>query len=178
MKFSEQLRKLILKSEGFRTSPYLDVANIPTIGVGATFYQNGKRVTMKDKQLSVQQVNDLLDFHLSLFHKQILPFIPAGLKQNQVEALIAFAFGNGVTALKNSTLLKVIKNNPNDKEEIKTQFLRWVKAKKNGVLTFFQNLQNRRLDEIDLYFSDSLFSIQNLLLGVTVFFYSILTFTI
>ena len=41
MKTSKKGLELIKKYEGFEAKPYLDIAGVPTIGYGATYYQNG-----------------------------------------------------------------------------------------------------------------------------------------
>ena len=51
MKISENGLNLIKEFEGFSSKPYLCPAKIPTIGYGATFYKDGKKVTLQDFQL-------------------------------------------------------------------------------------------------------------------------------
>lgn len=45
----------ITSFEGFREKPYLDSANIPTIGFGNTYYTDGIKVTMKDKAITREE---------------------------------------------------------------------------------------------------------------------------
>ena len=40
---------LIKQFEGLSLKPYLDAVNIPTIGFGNTYYEDGTKVTLKDK---------------------------------------------------------------------------------------------------------------------------------
>ena len=45
MKISNNGINLIKHFEGLSLKPYLDVVNIPTIGWGNTFYEDGTKVT-------------------------------------------------------------------------------------------------------------------------------------
>ncbi len=52
-KASDKGIDLIKSFEGFSSKPYLCPAKIPTIGYGATFYPDGKKVTMKDSPQAI-----------------------------------------------------------------------------------------------------------------------------
>ena len=52
--------EIIKSMEGFRSAPYKCPAGIPTIGYGATFYPDGKKVTMADKAITEQEGTTLL----------------------------------------------------------------------------------------------------------------------
>ena len=52
MRLGSEGLELIKSFEGFYSKPYLDPIGIPTIGYGATYYPNKKKVTMKDKPLT------------------------------------------------------------------------------------------------------------------------------
>ena len=52
MKTSNEGKNLIKKYEGFSSKPYLCPAKVPTIGYGATYYPNGKAVTLKDTPIA------------------------------------------------------------------------------------------------------------------------------
>ena len=68
MKTSDNGKKLIKKYEGFSSStPYLCPAKVPTIGYGATYYPNGKVVTLKDTPITEKQADEMLSFML-VFH--------------------------------------------------------------------------------------------------------------
>lgn len=119
----------LLKSlEGFRNHPYLDSANIPTIGYGNTFYLDGTRVTMKDAPITQRQATDLLESVVERFEKEMKPSIKVKLKDHQWDALVSFTYNVGVHAFKTSTLLKVVNKDPEDYAEIERQMLRWIKA--------------------------------------------------
>lgn len=139
--------KLIKEFEGFRSKPYLCPANVPTIGYGATYYPDGKKVTMNDKPISEQYASQLLEGMLSTYEKAVDSYCRDDINQNQFDALVSFAYNLGNGALKSSTLLKKLNVNPND-VTIRDEFLKWVKA---GGRTL-QGLVRRRQAEADLYF--------------------------
>jgi len=43
----------MIREEGLKLTPYLDTKGIPTIAVGNTYYENGKKVRMTDPAMSV-----------------------------------------------------------------------------------------------------------------------------
>jgi lysozyme len=134
--------------ESFRSNPYLCPAGVPTIGYGATYYQNGKRVTLHDDAITEQEANDLLKFMLGKYEDAVNRYVQEEINQNQFDALVSFTYNVGMESLRTSTLLRVLNNNPNN-EEIRTQFMRWTKA--NGRV--LEGLKRRRKIEADLYFS-------------------------
>lgn len=118
---------LIKSFEGLYLKPYICPAGVPTIGYGATFYENGKKITIKDKAITEIRANELLLNQLSSFEKYVDSFCIDKLTQNQFDALVSFCFNVGPQALKASTLLKKVNKNPNDLT-IKDEFLKWCKA--------------------------------------------------
>ena len=70
------------------------------------------------------------------------------LNQNQFDSLLSFIYNVGVGAFTKSTLLKIIKVNPND-AKVREQFMRWV----NKGSSFEKGLTRRRTAEANLYFT-------------------------
>ena len=79
---------LIKSFEGFRSHPYKCPAGIPTIGYGATFYPNGKKVTMDDPAITEQQATDMLKNMLEGFEKHVDSYCIDTVNQNQFDALV------------------------------------------------------------------------------------------
>lgn len=127
MKTNQDGIDLIKSFEGVRLAPYKDPVGIPTIGVGATFYQDGRKVALTDKPMTEAEVTDLLKFHLDKFEKDVSRLVKAPLNSNQFSALVSFAFNCGAGNLQSSTLLK--KLNMLDYAGAATEFLKWDKSK-------------------------------------------------
>ena len=139
---------LITKHEGLKLKPYLCPAKIPTIGYGNTYYPDGKRVTLLDKDITKQQAFDMFKEVANRFGKRVDELVTSNINQNQFNALVSFAYNVGTGNFSSSTLLKKVNKNPNDLT-LKAEFLRWNKA--GGKV--LNGLTNRRNEEADLYFS-------------------------
>ena len=139
---------LIKSFEKFIARPYLDAVGIPTIGWGFTYYPDGKRVTMKDSPITIEQA-DLI--FTQIFEKDFAKYLPTNVNQNQFDALGSLIYNIGVGNFLKSSLLKKVQVNPNDLT-IKESFLAWNKATKNGKLIILNGLTIRRNKEAELYF--------------------------
>ena len=138
----------ITKHEGLSLKPYLCPAKIPTIGYGNTYYSDGKRVTLLDKDITKQQAFEMFKEIANRFAKRVDELVTSDINQNQFNSLVSFAYNVGTGNFSSSTLLKKINKNPNDLT-LKAEFLRWNKA--GGKV--LNGLTNRRNEEADLYFS-------------------------
>ena len=124
--------KLIKKFEGYRSCPYLCAADVPTIGYGATYYPSTKKkVTMEDECINESEAEEMLSQMLKRYEDGVARYVKPKLTSYQFDALVSFAYNCGLGALKSSTLLKRINNDPND-PDIARQFNRWNKA--NGLI--------------------------------------------
>lgn len=148
---TQNLIDFIRKWEGVRYNPYLDVAGVPSIGVGFTTYLDGTKVTMNDPPLDDIQINRILDVKLEEFSRNVKAILGtelcAILPQNCIDALISFSYNLGCNSLKKSTLLKKIKANKNDLVGIKAEFMKWVNAGGKPV----EGLKRRRNAEAEMY---------------------------
>ena len=147
MKLGSKGLELIKSFEGFYSKPYLDPIGIPTIGYGATYYPNKKKVTMKDKPLTEKEASDLLKEMMTTYENDVKRLVKRELNQNQFDALVSFTYNLGGANLGKSTLLKKVNANPCDKT-IKDEFLKWNKA--GGKV--LNGLTRRRNAEAELYF--------------------------
>jgi len=139
-------RQFIYRQEGVRLEAYKDVAGIPTIGVGFTWYPDtGKKVQMGDK-ITQEQCDEIFDKVVSTFEKGVSNVVNFELNQNQFNALVSFTYNVGLKALDNSTLLKKI-NEKAEPSDIKIAFMMWIKA--GGKIN--DDLKKRRLAEANLY---------------------------
>lgn len=137
---------LIKKYEGFRAAPYKCPAGIPTIGYGATYYPDGRKVKLTDKPTTQREADTMLLNMLKHYEQGVDSFTTDKVNQNQFDALVSIAYNIGLQALKGSTLIRKVNLDPNDKT-IKNEFMRWTKA--NGKV--LDGLLNRRKEEAELY---------------------------
>jgi len=148
MKLNNAGYQLICDFEGLRLKPYLCSAKVPTIGYGNTYYPDGKRVTLLDKEITKEYAFEIFKVIADKYAKRVSEMVKKPLTQNQFNALVSFAYNVGTGAFSTSTLLKKVNVNPNDLS-IRNEFAKWKKA--NGKVV--QGLVNRRKKESDVYFS-------------------------
>ncbi len=148
MQISEKGLNLIKKFEGLSLKPYLDVVNIPTIGWGSTYYPDGKKVTLQDKEITEQKAFEILEY---IANKDFGSFVNKAVKiklnQNKFDALVSFAYNLGNGNLQQSTLLKKVNNN--DFIGASLEFEKWNKA--GGKV--LSGLTKRRTAEKELFLS-------------------------
>jgi lysozyme len=148
MKLNNSGYLLITEFEGFSAKPYLCSAKIPTIGFGNTYYPDGKRVSMLDKEITKIQAFEMFKYIADRFANRVSKLVTSPLNQNQFNALVSLAYNIGITAFINSTLLKKVNVNHNDKS-IELEFKKWNKVNKKEVA----GLTRRRNYEANIYFS-------------------------
>lgn len=139
---------LVKSFEGLRLTAYKCSAGKDTIGYGNTFYEDGTKVKPGDK-ITVDRAVKLLEFILDKFEDSVEKLVTPELNENQMAALVSFAYNCGVGNLKSSTLLKKVNADPND-PTIADEFKKWTKAG-GKVLT---GLVKRRNAESILYFTE------------------------
>lgn len=148
----DKIYKFLEREEGRVLHSYQDQAGIWTIGVGSTMYQDGKHVG-PNEIISDARADELRNWEVANKASAVRSLTaPAVLNDNQVVALISFAYNEGIGALAGSTLLKKIKINPAD-PSIRDEFAKWNKIHVDGKLVTDEGLIGRRQREADLYFS-------------------------
>lgn len=135
--------KFLMNNEGVVLKPYLDTKGIPTIGVGNTFYEDGSKVKMTDPPITEKRAMELFRWILKQYELAVYSNTRDDINQNQFDALVSFTYNVGVTAFKNSTLLKRINANASQ-QSITNAFMMWNKPKE---------IIGRRKREVELYFS-------------------------
>ena len=142
---SSQCIDLIKQFEGFRASPYLCPANIPTIGFGNTHYADGTAVSLQDTPITEAQAEDLLAKSLEWYAESVNRFVQVTINQNQFDALVDFAYNAGAQNLCTSTLLA--KLNAGDFAGAADEFGKWV----HGGGQILPGLVKRRAAERSLF---------------------------
>lgn len=172
--------KFLEEQEGRILHSYLDTAGVWTIGVGSTMYQTGIRVK-EGETITDTQADDLLAWEVTQ-KSNVINNLLNGVELNdrQMIAVVSFTYNLGIGALQQSTLLKVIKANPDDNTPIPVAgvddysvrnwmlknnwpsankitmcFMMWDKVKnpKTMVKEFSEAMMQRRIREANMYFS-------------------------
>lgn len=138
--------ELIKCFEGFRSKAYLDAVHIPTIGYGATHYEDGTKVTLNDPEITQERGLQLLKNLLNTeFCSKVERLIKVQVTDNQFSAIVSFAYNVGIGNFQQSTLLRCLNaKNYNDAAE---EFKRWNKA--GGIV--LPGLVKRRQAEKELF---------------------------
>ena len=122
---------------------------MPTIGYGNTFYEDGRKVSLKDPVITKERGEQVLRWYvLSYCVPTIKKYVTAKLNDNQNSALASFIFNLGPNNFIKSTLLRKINKNPQD-PAIRSEFGKWINSggkPSNGLI-------KRRKSEADLYFT-------------------------
>lgn len=142
MKITNKGINLIKKFEGLRLEAYLCPAGVWTIGYGHT------KGVKKGQVITQLEADNLLKEDLRSFEKGVTSLIKSNINQNQFDSLVSFAFNLGLANLKNSTLLKKVNSNSNDRT-IVDEFIKWIYAGGKPL----EGLKRRRQAEAYLYFS-------------------------
>ena len=149
MKVSDKLLELIKESEGFSSTPYLCPAKIPTIGYGSTKYPDGRKVSLSDNPITKEEATTYLRFDVVDAEKLVTKSVTVPLTQGQFDALVDFVYNLGSGAFLGSTLLKVLNNG--DYSTASNEFLKWNKARVDGILKELPGLTKRRKAEQMLF---------------------------
>ena len=115
---------LIKKYEGFRPQAYQDSVGVWTIGYGTTRI-NGQPVKA-GMSITEDQALQLVQQEVNKLWSQIEQISRVNLNQNQMNALVDFAYNLGFNALKTSTLMKYV--NQSKFDQAANEFTRWVYA--------------------------------------------------
>jgi lysozyme len=146
--FSANGIKFLEFLEGFRSKAYQCSADEWTIGIGTTQCLNGTLVQEGDV-ISKEDAVEIASIQISeRYGKAVNQLVHAPITQFQFDALVSFTYNLGPENLASSTLLKLINNNPNDRQ-IEHEFSRWIFAAGRAS----KGLQNRRMFEWELYFN-------------------------
>lgn len=139
---------LLISFEGLRLEAYEDSSGKPTIGVGSTFYEDGRPVKLGDTistEEAIRLCKSLVD---SVFEKGVRDYLRVELYPNQIDALTSLCYNIGVEAFRNSTVLRLI-NSGASRSEIENAWKMW-RMSKGEVL---KGLVSRREREIEYFYS-------------------------
>lgn len=118
---------LARRFEGLYLRPYLCPAGVPTIGYGATYYEDGTRVTLADPPITRERAEALL---LWMVRTRYLPAVvnlcPGVDSPELLAALIDFTFNVGAGNLRASNLRRRV--NARDYAAVPDELRKWNKA--------------------------------------------------
>ena len=118
---------LMRRFEGLYLTPYLCSAGVPTIGYGATYYEDGTRVTLFDAAITKERAEALLIWMVqTVYLPTVMRLCPGIDSPNCLAALIDFTFNLGGNALKNSSLRRKV--NAGMWSAVPTELRKWVMA--------------------------------------------------
>jgi len=136
---------LARRFEGLYLTPYLCPAGVPTIGYGATFYEDGTKVLLTDKPITKERADGLLLWMVrSVYLPTVMQLCPHVNEPNRLAALIDFTFNLGSGRLKSSTLRKKV--NAQDWDAVPGELRKWTR----GGGRILRGLVLRREAEINL----------------------------
>lgn len=120
---------LCRRFEGFYPRPYLCPAGVPTIGYGATYYEDGRRVTLHDPEITRERAEALLLWHLKTrYLPTVLKLCPRLWLETpeRLAAIIDWTFNLGGGNLQASTMRRKI--NAGDWDAVPAELRKWNKA--------------------------------------------------
>lgn len=116
---------LARRFEGFMALPYLCPAGVPTIGFGATYYEDGRAVKLTDPAITRARAEALLLWAVrTRYLPAVLRLCPHVDTPERLAALVDFVFNLGAGRLRASTLRRKV--NAGDWDAAKVQIMRWV----------------------------------------------------
>lgn len=139
----------LLSVESIRLKSYLDGGGVWTIGIGSTFYRDGRKVKQGD-EITRDEAFALAEFTANRFALQVADVVHTKVTKDQFIALVSVAFNCGFPRFKNSLILKQVNADPNDKKAIEALFpisFVTVDGQPN------KGLRNRKQIELKKYFS-------------------------
>lgn len=131
----------IIDHEGERLTAYIPVpGDVPTIGAGATTYEDGSPVKLGDK-ITPERSRQLVKYHAQISERAVSRCITSPLHSYEFDAYVSLTYNIGPNAFCNSTLVKLA--NKQDYAAACKQILRWDQFKGKTL----KGLTNRRAVE-------------------------------
>ena len=117
---------LVTAFEGFYPKPYICPAGVPSIGYGTIRYPDGKRVSLKDPEISKQTAELYMAHELERNLAEALRICPILLMtpETWLGAIVDFIYNLGAGNFQNSTLRRKI--NAEEWDDVPYQLSRWV----------------------------------------------------
>ena len=118
---------LCRRFEGLYLRPYMCPAGVPTIGYGATYYEDGTRVTLKDPPITRERAEALLLWMVrTVYLPAVAKLCPGIDSPSRAAAIIDFTFNLGSGNLRMSTLRRRV--NESRWDAVPGELMKWVLA--------------------------------------------------
>ena len=154
---SDNLIKFLIKKENCKLHQYKDIVGLLTIGIGHLITAEEKK---SGSIYNIPYVNGITEEQAKYIKKLDLEKMEyfvnkyvndnISLKQHEFDALVSLCFNIGPGSLKNSTLLRRL-NSDHNRKLVAAEFLKWDKARVNGVLRPVRGLTIRRNEERNMF---------------------------
>jgi lysozyme len=158
MQLSDAGRSFIEANEGLRLDTYLDEASILTVGYGHVVHPSepwwGGGHPSGHPVITQAQADALFEADLATYVACVAGYVKVSLTDEQVTALVDFAYNEGCHALAGSTVLRCL--NAGDYAGAASHLLDWDKDVQNGHLVVSEGLLARRQREQALFLTASL----------------------
>lgn len=137
--------------EDERLTPYLCIAGQPTIGVGCTTYEDGRKVTLADPPITKERSQSLLNSKVSEGIAEVVKMTSGNCMTHQMVALVICGFNIGWAGLRGSTIIR--HHNAGNFDAAALAFRLWNKyrPKPGAPLVESSALTARRLREAAIY---------------------------
>lgn len=93
--------------EGERLKPYRCEAGVPTIGVGATTYLDGRKVKLSDPPITREQMNRMLSVEIDRYMAEVLEMVDGIATTFQLVGLVLCAYNIGLAGLRGSSMIRL-----------------------------------------------------------------------
>lgn len=146
------LDRLLRKEEGERLAPYLCQAGRPTIGVGATTYPDGRKVTLADPPITRAQMDAMLAAETLRYTSAVMRMVNGECTTQQLVALCLCGYNIGLQGLQGSSMIRL--HRAGDYAGAARAFRLWNKYRPGGPGTPLQvhpALEARRTREAAIY---------------------------
>lgn len=109
--------------EGLMLYPYLCSSGVPTIGYGSTFYEDGTKVTLQDKPITIERAKKIKEHALEKFMNEMEIFLDREATDYEYCAMLSLLYNIGGYQFATSSVLKYF--NKRDKQKAADSFKMW-----------------------------------------------------
>lgn len=146
-----ELDRHLRSEEGERLRPYLCDAGVPTVGVGATTYLDGRKVKLSDPPITRDQMNRMLSVEIDRYMAEVMEMVDGIATTFQLVGLVLCAYNIGLPGLRGSSMIRL--HRKGDYAGAARAFRLWNKyrPRKGAPLQVHPVLEERRQREAGIY---------------------------